>query len=78
LAWAQKIIENDPQKKEQRVKEIQPACTLEFNSLAHRPLYTVLNCEKFYNRFGLIPPDWVSTLKIAMGSEGISGEPSSL
>jgi len=64
--WAKQIIANDPNRTEQLVQTIEPALSLEFPTLAVRPLFSALDCARFEQTFGLQLPDWSSTLKLAM------------
>jgi len=56
--WARAIIALDPHKNEHKVREIIPAKSVEFPTLATRPLVSVLNCDKFADVFGLRMPPW--------------------
>ena len=69
LEWAQAILEMDPRREEQTVKEIHPALTSDFPSPAERPLHSALKCDRFRDTFGLSLPDWREALKLAMDSE---------
>jgi dTDP-4-dehydrorhamnose reductase len=40
-----------------------PISTADYPTLAKRPLYSVLNCEKIKNNYGIIIPDWTIGLK---------------
>lgn len=64
--WAQEILGLYPHKEELAAKEILPAKTADFPTLAVRPLFSALNCEKFYKVFGLRLPDWRVALRLAM------------
>ena len=66
LEWARLILELDPNRHEQRVKEILPAPTSDFPTPAVRPLFSALNCDRFASTFGLRLPAWESALRIAM------------
>lgn len=66
LEWAQAVLRYDPQKAEQKVKEVLPARTDEFPTPAQRPLYSALDCTRFYQTFGLCLPPWEEALKMAM------------
>lgn len=66
--WAQKILALDPLRSEQIVEELQPALTSDFTTPARRPLYSVLNCDRFTNTFGLKLPAWQDALRLAMES----------
>ena len=67
--WAQAILENDPQKQAQRVKEPLPAKSADFPTQAERPLHSALNCDRFTNNFDLHPPPWHRTLVLALASQ---------
>jgi dTDP-4-dehydrorhamnose reductase len=64
--WARTIVENDPRRTEQLVKEINPALTSDFPTPAKRPLFSALRCDRFINTFGFELPDWRDSLKLAM------------
>ena len=66
LEWARLVLELDPNRHEQRVKEILPAPTSDFQTPATRPLFSALNCDRFTSTFGLRLPSWESTLRMAM------------
>lgn len=66
--WAQKILELDPKRDEQVVKELVPARTEEFPTPAARPLYSALDCSRFTQTFGFCLPEWEFALKLALGS----------
>jgi len=66
--WAKKILELDPNKAEQIVKEMQRAKTSDFPTPATRPLYSVLDCSKFESSFGIYLIPWEENLKLAMMS----------
>ena len=66
LEWARLILELDPNRHEQKVKEILPAPTSDFPTPAVRPLFSALNCDRFASTFGLRLPGWESALRIAM------------
>lgn len=66
LEWAKKIIELDPNKQEQKVKEIVPALTADFPTPAERPLFSALDCSLFQSTFGISLPKWEDALKMAM------------
>lgn len=69
LEWAKAIIEFDSYPEEQVVKEVLPASSQEFPTLAKRPLVTPLRCDLFANTFDLRLPDWENALWIAMKGE---------
>lgn len=66
LEWAKKIIELDPNKQEQKVKEILPALTSDFPTPAQRPLFSALDCSLFQSTFDIALPKWEDALKVAM------------
>jgi dTDP-4-dehydrorhamnose reductase len=66
LDWAKKIIELDPNKQEQKVKEILPALTSDFPTPAERPLFSALDCSLFQSTFDIPLPKWEDALKLAM------------
>lgn len=65
--WAKHILANDPQRAEQTVQTIEPGRTDEFPTPAVRPLFSVLDCSRFEETFGLRLPAWQRTLELAMG-----------
>lgn len=66
LEWVQKILELDPARQEQKVTQVLPASTADFPTPAQRPLFTALDCSRFYRTFGLRLPRWDEALKLAM------------
>ncbi len=64
--WAKEILENDPNPGEQVVETMETALTADFPTMAQRPLYSVLECSRFENTFGLRLPDWKRALKLAL------------
>ncbi len=64
--WAQEIVRCDPHREEQIVQRMEPASTVEFPAPAERPLFSALNCSRFYDTFGIRLPDWRNTLRLAM------------
>ena len=64
--WAEKIIELDPSKEEQKVKKLVRAKSNEFPVPADRPMVSVLNNGKFEQSFGLRLPDWQKGLQLTM------------
>jgi dTDP-4-dehydrorhamnose reductase len=69
LEWAQAILRYDPHPEQQVVREIQPALTSEFPTLAQRPLFSALCCDLFESTFGLGLPSWEQTLPLAMQTD---------
>ena len=66
LDWAKKIIELDPNRQEQKVREIVPALTSDFPTPAQRPLFSALDCSLFESTFDIPLPKWEDALKQAM------------
>jgi dTDP-4-dehydrorhamnose reductase len=66
LEWAKAILQYDPQRAEQRVQQIVAARSHEFPTPAQRPLYSALDCSRFYETFGLRLPPWEKALIMAM------------
>ncbi len=64
--WAQAILSLDPHPEKQITKELIPALTEEFPTLAQRPLNSTLNCELFFATFGLRLPPWKEALRLAI------------
>jgi dTDP-4-dehydrorhamnose reductase len=67
--WAKRILADDSKRTEQLVQTIEPVSSLEFPTPAARPLFSVLNCEKFTETFGLRPPNWEESLQAAMSEQ---------
>lgn len=66
LEWARRILELDPQRQEQVVKELLPASSEDFPTPARRPLFSALDCSFFKQTFGLSLPPWQEALRLAM------------
>jgi dTDP-4-dehydrorhamnose reductase len=64
--FAHFTIKHDPHKEEQIVKDIIPSSTKDFITPAERPLFTGLNCDRFFNTFNLRLPPWKDALLLAM------------
>ena len=64
--WAQEILNYDKNTHEHVVKEILPALTSEFPTLAQRPLFSALNCQLFTKTFQLTLPHWTTALRMCM------------
>ncbi len=64
--WGQQVLQLDPHKEEQVVRDLLPASTVEFPTPARRPLFSALNCDHFIKTFHLQLPDWKVALKLAM------------
>jgi dTDP-4-dehydrorhamnose reductase len=64
--WARSILKYDPHPEEHFAREVIPALTSEFPAPAKRPAYSVLDCGKFADAFGIRLPHWEQTLQLAM------------
>ncbi len=64
--WAKLILELDPEKSGQIVKDVLPSLTSDFPTPAKRPLFSALNCDHFGASFGLQLPDWQTALRLAL------------
>jgi dTDP-4-dehydrorhamnose reductase len=68
--WAHLILELDPNRHEQMVKELLPAPTSEILTPASRPLLSALTCDNFAATFGLRLPAWEAALQMPMERTG--------
>jgi dTDP-4-dehydrorhamnose reductase len=66
MEWARKIIELDPNRHEQKVREVLPAKTSDFPTPAERPLFSALDCSLFQSTFEIPLPRWEDDLRLAM------------
>ncbi len=66
LEWAKAILQNDPSRKRQIYEIIQPSLSSEFSTLARRPLFSALNCEKIQKTFNISLQNWEIRLSLAM------------
>ena len=64
--WVKMILELDPGKSKQRVKELLPALSADFPTPADRPLFSALDCDHFATTFELRLPPWEAALRMAM------------
>ena len=64
--WARAILALDPKAEEQTATVIHPAQTADFPTPAARPAYSILDCSRFYDVFGLRLPPWDECLELAM------------
>lgn len=60
--FASRIIELMPEA-ERKCREVEAITTAEYPTPAKRPAYSVLNCDKFEQTFGLRLPDWERSLR---------------
>ena len=65
--WAKAILELDPHKEEQVVKELLPAKSSDFGVPANRPMVSVLNSKKIQN-FAIRLEMWKYTLAVILES----------
>lgn len=63
--WAREVIERDPHKDEQLVKQLLPSKSREFITPADRPYYTALDCKLFESTFHLKLPEWKECVRLA-------------
>jgi dTDP-4-dehydrorhamnose reductase len=64
--WAEEIIRMDLLRSEQTIRSIKPALTADFPTQAQRPLFSALDCSRFYRTFGLVMPDWRTCMQLAL------------
>lgn len=64
--WAKTILELDPRREEQTVKELLSAKTDEFPTPAIRPHFSALDCTSFQNTFNLFVYSWRLALSLAL------------
>jgi len=64
--WAKTILELDPKKEEQIVKELQTAKTVDFPPIAQRPSFSALYCQKISQCFNTFTPIYIFPLKMAL------------
>jgi dTDP-4-dehydrorhamnose reductase len=67
--WAQMILELDPHRQEQTVRDIFPALTPDFPTPAQRPLFSALECSRFGHVFDLVLPPWQKALRLAFDEQ---------
>lgn len=65
--WAREVIERDPKKEEQTVKQLLPARSMEFPNPARRPVFSALDCSLFTQTFKLPLPDWKESIQLIYG-----------
>lgn len=64
--WAREILNLDPQRHEQTVRQLLPASTREFPAPARRPSLSALDSDRFSSAFNLELQDWRTALLLAM------------
>ena len=67
--WAEKIIELDPRKQEQKVQRLERAKSSEFPVPADRPIRSVLNSDRLFDVFALRQPGWDIELNFILSQE---------
>lgn len=65
--WAKAILELDPHKDEQIVKEIIPAKTIEFPTLAERALFSALENSKLCD-LQIVLPNWKQAMQLLLNN----------
>ncbi|HEY5158461.1 MAG TPA: sugar nucleotide-binding protein, partial [Anaerolineales bacterium] len=64
--WARLILELDPHRQEQTVRDIFPALTTDFPTPAQRPLFSAMECSRFGHVFDQVLPPWQKALRLAL------------
>jgi dTDP-4-dehydrorhamnose reductase len=67
--WARMILELYSSRNNLLANDIQPSVTSEFPSIARRPLFSAICCDKFLTTFGFQLPSWRDSLKLAFENE---------
>lgn len=67
--WAKAILELDPHKEEQVVKELLPAKSTDFAVPANRPMVSVLSSEKLKNAVVVFGGVWYHWLELTLNSQ---------
>jgi dTDP-4-dehydrorhamnose reductase len=62
-----KTIINDVKEAERKCKLVEPITTEQYPTAAKRPAYSVLDCSKLANKFGIKLPGWIEQYKLAIG-----------
>lgn len=63
--FASRIVELTPEA-ERRCREVTPITTAEYPTPTKRPAYSVLDCSKLKQTFGLQLPDWEESLRLVL------------
>jgi dTDP-4-dehydrorhamnose reductase len=66
--WAKTILDLDPRKEEQIVKQLLPAKSSEFAVPANRPMESILTCTKMSRLIKLIPSQWERDLELVISN----------
>jgi dTDP-4-dehydrorhamnose reductase len=64
--WAREILNLDPEKHEQVVKEVVRASSADFAAPAQRPAFSALDSSRFERAFGIRLPEWGEALRVAL------------
>jgi dTDP-4-dehydrorhamnose reductase len=64
--WVKQILALDPNRNEQKIKEILRAKSADFPVTAERPIFSALNCDLFEEVFGITLSNWEDDLKSAI------------
>ncbi len=67
--WAKAILELDPHKEEQVVRDLLPAKSSDFVVAANRPIVSVLDNNNLSNAFSLKQPTWEESLRPTMEND---------
>lgn len=60
--FASRIVQHQRRHESVQCQRITPITTSDYPTLARRPAYSVLNCDKLANAFGIRLPDWQDAL----------------
>ena len=63
FAFAERLLASDPRRVEQVLERIVPICTDAYPTPARRPSYSVLDCTRIAERFGVRLPSWEQQLE---------------
>jgi dTDP-4-dehydrorhamnose reductase len=64
--WARAMLEQLPKEETFKVKNIEPAKSDEFLTLAERPLKTFMTCDQFGRVFDMVISQWKEVFSVAM------------
>jgi dTDP-4-dehydrorhamnose reductase len=67
-SFAEAILEQAPQHGKQKMQRLMSITSEQYPTPARRPAYSLLDCHKLSNSFGLALPDWQRTLQIVLES----------
>lgn len=66
--FAEAILAQAPQHSERKMQRLIPITSEQYPTPAKRPTYSLLDCHKLSNSFGLALPDWQRTLQLVLES----------